>query len=79
MFAIIFCAHAVYQSSSDIASPLEIKTSYGDNNATYIIDLNKVDKVDNVTLQIHLKFISRLTDTLQGFYRVLYEDNRTKT
>lgn len=78
---ILYYSMAVYQSSSDIASPLEIKTSYGENNATYIIDLKKVDKVKNVTLQIHLKFISRLTDTLQGFYRVSYEDTdkREKT
>lgn len=71
----MFSWKIVYQSTADIVSPLDIKTSYGENNATFIIDLKSVEKEENITLQVRMKFVSQLTDTLQGFYRVSYGDS----
>lgn len=66
----------VFHYPSDIASPLDIETAYGEHNDTFIIDIKRgIDKNDkNITLQIQLNFTSKLTDTLQGFYRSSYKD-----
>lgn len=69
----------VYQSSSEVETLLNIKTEYGTNNDTYIIHLEPSEIVDDSTLQVNLKFISTLSDTLQGFYRVSYEDSDSDT
>lgn len=61
------------------ASPLTIKTAYGDNNDTYVIKLAKVSEVKNSTIQLNLKFVSQLSSTLQGFYRVAYDDSDSDT
>lgn len=70
----------VFHYPSDIASPLDIETAYGENNDTFIIDIKRgIDKNDkNITLQIQLNFVSVLTDTLQGFYRSSYKDGRNQ-
>ncbi|XP_037030897.1 aminopeptidase N isoform X2 [Bradysia coprophila] len=70
----------VFHYPSDIASPLDIETAYGEHNDTFIIDIKRgIDKNDeNITLQIQLNFISILTDTLQGFYRASYKDGRNE-
>lgn len=66
----------VFQSSPLVSSPLSIRTWYGENNDTFNIELGEGTTVDgNTTLQVNLKFISQLSNTLQGFYRVLYEDS----
>lgn len=71
---------SVLQSSPSIASPLEIRTWYGDYNDTFNIELPEEAIVDgNTTLQVNLKFVSQLSDTLQGFYRVLYQDSDSST
>lgn len=53
-------------------APLDIKTSYGTHNGTFIIKLLK--KPTNKDVQVDLTFVSQLTSTLQGFYRVNYDD-----
>lgn len=66
----------VFQSSPHIAEPLSIRTWYGDKNGKYYIELAEGTIVGgNTTLQVNLKFISQLSNTLQGFYRVLYQDS----
>lgn len=57
-------------------APLNIKTSYGTNNETFIIEL--LGKPANKDVQVDLTFISQLTSTLQGFYRVRYDDIDSK-
>lgn len=54
------------------SAALEIKTSYGNNNETFVIEL--IQKPTNKQLRVDLKFISQLSSTLQGFYRVGYDD-----
>lgn len=75
----IYFFHTVFQSSSEMVTPLEIKTSYGDNNDTFIIELSKSTIGKNTTLQVNLKFFSQLSSTLQGFYQVSYEDSDSDT
>lgn len=67
----------VFQSNETLAWPVEITTSYGENNETFIIKLEKLPVND--TLQVDLKFISQLSNTLQGFYRVGYNDKNSDT
>lgn len=69
----------MYQSDATVATPLDIQTEYGENNDTFIIKLNKFNEVKNSTLQVNLKFISQLSNTLQGFYRVNYDDSDSDT
>lgn len=54
------------------SAPLDIKTSYGKNNETFVIEL--VKKPASKEIQVNLTFISQLSNTLQGFYRVGYDD-----
>lgn len=65
--------------NGEIGSQIDIDTAYGENNSTFIITIRKGVNKDaiNVTLQIQLDFISKLTDTLQGFYRTSYRDATT--
>lgn len=62
----------VFESNATLTWPLEIKQRYGENNETYIIEL--LAEPRNTTLQVNIKFISQLSNTLQGFYRVGYND-----
>lgn len=62
----------VFESNQTITSPIKFDGSYGDNNETYIIQLTETPK--NKTLQLNIKFTSHLSNTLQGFYRVGYDD-----
>lgn len=57
---------------SENGAPLNIKTSYGTDNQTFIIEL--LDKAKTKQIQVDLAFVSQLTNTLQGFYRVKYDD-----
>lgn len=59
---------------------MTIETWYGENNDTFNIALAEGTRVDgNTTLQVNLKFISQLSNTLQGFYRVSYKDSDSDT
>lgn len=62
-----------------ITRKLQIKHDYGKNDGndgnddikeTYVIVL--MEKPNNSSLQVNVKFISQLSETLQGFYRVGY-------
>lgn len=78
----MFCEHkyfTVYQSTDTIATPIEITASYGENNDTFIIEFNKPSEVKQSKLQVNLKFISLLSSTLQGFYKVSYDDSDSDT
>lgn len=73
----ILSTNVIVQQSPAIETPprsLNVDTFYGENNDTFVIDI-KDTVPENRTLQVQLKFISQLTDTLQGFYRTNYETN----
>lgn len=70
---------AVFQTTPVLTSPLNISTEYGENRDTYIIRIKGKPIAANETLQVKLKFISQLSNTLQGFYRVAYEDDDSNT
>lgn len=69
------CFSKVSQSIATVVTTLTIGTLYGENKDTFIIKLTDPTEVKNNTLQVNLKFNSQLSDTLQGFYRVNYEDS----
>lgn len=77
IFIVFVCvSFSVFKTTPQISAPLNINTWYGENNDTFNIALAEGTNIDgNTTLQVNLKFISQLTNTLQGFYRVLYEDS----
>lgn len=61
------------QDTAETASkPLTIETQYSENNDTFSIFIKEI-VAKNSTVLVELKFISQLTDTLQGFYRTEYE------
>ncbi|XP_031619853.1 aminopeptidase Ey isoform X2 [Contarinia nasturtii] len=62
----------VAESSENLTRFLDIAADYGENNDTYVINL--VESPNNASLQLNIKFISQLSTTLQGFYRVGYND-----
>lgn len=68
----------MYQSSLEVATPLNISTGYGENNDTFIIRFRE-EVAERALLQVNLKFISQLSSTLQGFYRVSYNDTDADT
>lgn len=61
------------QDTAETASkPLNIETMYSENNDTFSIFIKEIVS-RNSTVLVDLKFVSQLTDTLQGFYRTQYE------
>lgn len=62
----------MFESNEMLTSPVKFEGRYGENNETYIIKLTETPK--NTTLQLNIKFTSHLSNTLQGFYRVGYDD-----
>lgn len=61
-----------FRSVFENDDPLKIDTSYGADNGTFIIKL--VTEPTNKAIRVDLTFVSQLTSTLQGFYRVGYDD-----
>lgn len=61
------------QDTAEAASKtLTIETEYSESNDTFSIFIKEI-VARNSTVIVDLKFISQLTDTLQGFYRTRYE------
>ena len=62
----------------DVRENLEYTCDYGKNNQSYVIKLKDTKyKLTNVTVE--LEFESKLTDTLQGFYRGGFYNEDTKS
>ncbi|XP_031634254.1 aminopeptidase N-like [Contarinia nasturtii] len=62
----------VAEINGEVTRLLSIQSNYGKNNEIYVIDLLEMPK--NTSLQVNIEFISQLSTTLQGFYRVGYDD-----
>lgn len=66
-----FLLWSISVSQKNGSQPVTIKSKYGSNNETYEIQLLNATES---TLKVDLKFTSQLSSTLQGFYRVGYND-----
>lgn len=61
----------------DVQETLDYTCDYGKNNESYVINL-KETKYPLVNVSITLEFESKLTSTLQGFYKGSFYDEETK-
>lgn len=62
----------------DVNQNLEFLSEYGVNNQSYIINFKETKhRLTNVSVK--LEFISKLTSTLQGFYKGSFINENTKT
>lgn len=57
-------------------APIEFEGSYGTDNQTYEITLSKSNHQSPISIRVYLIFKSQLTDTLQGFYKTTYFDEK---
>lgn len=63
---------------TDVDDALDFSCDYGKDNESYVITL-KEPKHRLTNVSVTLNFVSKLTDTLQGFYRGNVVDEATKT
>lgn len=63
---------------TDVNENLEYTCAYGKNNESYVIQL-KEPKYSLTNVSVTLEFTSKLTDTLQGFYRGGFYNEDTKS
>lgn len=62
---------------NDVHENLAFNCEYGKNNESYVIKLKEPKyRLTNVSVTLH--FVSKLTDTLQGFYRGSFYNDETK-
>ncbi|KAH8363302.1 hypothetical protein KR084_008012, partial [Drosophila pseudotakahashii] len=65
--------------SANEEQELEFDSDYGEDNATFVIGLDKALAEENqLRLMLSLDFISQVTDTLQGVYKTSYTNPDTK-
>ena len=62
----------------DVQETLIFTCEYGKNNESYVINL-KETKYPLVNVTVTLEFESKLTSTLQGFYKGSFYDEETKS
>lgn len=62
----------------DVNENLDYTCDYGKNNESYVIKL-KETKFPLTNVSVELEFVSRLTSTLQGFYRGGFYNEDTKS
>lgn len=63
---------------TDLEEELDATCDYGKNNESYVVKIKEPKhKLTNVSIE--LTFESRLTSTLQGFYRSSFHDEDTKS
>lgn len=63
---------------NDVNENLDFTCAYGKNNESYVIRL-KEPKFRLTNVSVTLNFVSKLTDTLQGFYRSSFYNDETKS
>lgn len=63
---------------TDVDDTLDFSCEYGKDNESYVINL-KEPKHRLTNVSVTLDFVSKLTDTLQGFYHSSFVDDVTKT
>lgn len=70
---------SVTANANGVDQPIGVATSYGPRNETYVLRILESLPIghDNRTagLTVHLDFVSRLSDTLTGFYKTAYRAN----
>jgi aminopeptidase N len=62
----------------DVEEMLEYSYDYGKNNESFVITLKKT-KYPLTNVSVHLDFSSKLTSTLQGFYRGSFKNEATNS
>jgi aminopeptidase 2 len=61
----------------DVEETLDYTCDYGKNNESYVINL-KETKYPLTNVSVTLEFVSKLTSTLQGFYKGSFHNDDTK-
>lgn len=61
----------------DVRETLDFSCDYGKDNESYVIKI-KETKYPLTNVSVTLEFVSKLTDTLQGFYRGSFYNEETK-
>lgn len=69
---------AIKVDRSDVQETLEFTCDYGKNNESYEINI-KPTKYPLTNVSITLEFVSKLTSTLQGFYKGSFYNEDTKS
>lgn len=64
--------------SNDVHESLDYTCDYGKKNESYVITI-KDTKYDLTNVSVTLEFVSKLTDTLQGFYKGSFFNEDTKS
>jgi aminopeptidase N len=62
----------------DVQETLEYTCDYGKNNESYVITF-KETKYPLTNVSVTLEFVSKLTSTLQGFYKGKFYNDDTKS
>lgn len=70
---------SVYKvDSSDVHEALDYSCDYGKKNESYVITI-KGTKYQLTNVSVTLEFVSKLTDTLQGFYKGSFFNEDSKS
>lgn len=72
----IIKADVLIINEDNSTEPIDFEGSYGNDNQTYQITLLKAIQQNPITVRVYLIFKSQLTDTLQGFYKTTYFDEK---
>lgn len=72
----IIKADVMIINEDNSTAPIEFEGSYGNDNQTYEITLSKSYHQSPISIRVYLIFKSQLTDTLQGFYKTTYFDEK---
>lgn len=73
----ISSCNVLKDDSVDVRETLDFTCDYGKDNESYVIKI-KETKYPLTNVTVTLDFISKLTDTLQGFYRGSFYNEETK-
>lgn len=66
-------------SNASEEQDLDFDSDYGEDNATFVINLSKTLAVETqLRVLLSLDFVSQVTDTLQGVYKTSYTNPDTK-
>lgn len=72
----IIKADVMIINEDNSTTSIDFDRSYGNNNQTYEIILSNKNDQSQISIRVHLIFKSELTDTLQGFYKTTYFDEK---
>lgn len=77
----ILILHKIFKSViTNVTSKLvSIETAYGPNNESFLVQIQRQDLPNDENLVVRLTFISRLSNTLTGFYKTSYKTANNET